>query len=254
MPNPIAHPAAAIPFTKLKLVFSALLIGSIAPDLGYLVYGGESHYMYTLRGLFLFDLPAGFISLWLFDVLAKWPLLSLLPIGLQRRLYDPARRFSFGPLKHFGVILLSLLVGSITHIAWDSFTHDNGWTVEHFSFFRTPIRGIPLYSILQNLSTFAGLALLIYWFGRWVPRASRSLQVPAHFSSRVQGFCIILIGLSLLLAVGLSIYERLFLGWYNRIVALTFLMTFLFISTYCLAWMIAFHKTIEKAASAAETE
>ena len=37
MPNPIAHPAASIPFTRLGLVFSALVIGSISPDFGYLV-------------------------------------------------------------------------------------------------------------------------------------------------------------------------------------------------------------------------
>ena len=119
MPNPLAHPAAAIPFTKVKLIFSALVFGSIAPDFGYFIKVGQGYFMYTLPGLFLFDVPVGLILLWLFHTFAKWPLLSLLPKGLQRRLIDPARDFSYGPAKRFGLILLSLLVGSITHIIWE---------------------------------------------------------------------------------------------------------------------------------------
>ncbi len=246
MPNPIAHPAAAIPFTKCKLVFSALVIGSIAPDLGYFIRGGESNFMYTLPGLFLFDLPAGLAVLWLFDFLAKWPLLSLLPIGLQRRLFDPARRFTFGPWKRFGTILLSLLVGSVTHIAWDSFTHKTGWMVERFTILSTDIKGMPVYTLLQNLSTFVGIALLIYWFGRWFPRASRSEQVPAHFSTGIQGLFLGLIGLSLGLTVVLSIVSRLILGEYTIVVYAAFFLTTLFISLYCLMWMAAFHKTLQR--------
>ncbi len=246
MPNPIAHPAAAIPFIRLKLVFSALVIGSIAPDLGYFIRDGENNFMYTLPGLFLFDLPAGLVTLWLFDFLVKWPILSLLPIGLQRRLYDPARSFSFGPWKRFGAILLSLLVGSSTHIVWDSFTHKNGWMVERFIFLSADIKGMPAYSILQNLSTFAGIALLIYWFVRWFPRASRSERVPAHFSSQVQRLFLGLIGLSLVLTIVLSIVSRLILGSYTIIVVAAFFLTLLFTSIYCLVWMAAFHKTLQR--------
>ncbi len=246
MPNPIAHPAAAIPFTRLKLVFSALVIGSIAPDLGYFVRGGESDFMYTLAGLFYFDVPAGLVALWLFDFLAKWPLISLLPIGLQRRLFDPAQRFSFGPWKRFGTILLSLLVGSITHIVWDSFTHKNGWMVERFGLLSADIKGTPVYSILQNLSTFVGIALLIYWFVRWFPRAARSEQVPAHFSSPVQGLFLGLIGLSLGLTIVLSIASRLLLGSYTIVVVAAFFITAFLVSIYCLVWMAAFHKTRQR--------
>src|SRR5512140_3847916 len=161
MPSPLAHPAAAIPFTKVKLVFSALVLGSIAPDFGYFIKVGQGYFMYTLPGLFLFNLPVGFVLLWLFQAVVKWPLLALLPMSMQRRLVEPARRFSFGPAKRCGLILLSLLVGSLTHIVWDSFTHDYGWVVENFAFFHTPVAGMPLYDLLPNLSTYIGIAILV---------------------------------------------------------------------------------------------
>lgn len=253
MPNPIAHPAASIPFTKTGLVFSALVIGSIAPDFGYFFQVGEGYFMYTLPGLFLFDLPVALVLLWLFNTFAKWPLLSLLPIGLQRRLYEPARRFSFGPIKHFGIILLSLLVGSITHILWDSFTHSYGWMVEHFSFFSTRIRGIPLYDLLQNLSTLVGIGLLIYWFMRWFPKAARSEMIPPHFSNRVLGIFLGLTALALVLVEGSILYSRFiltpkagsghFLAHGSIFFSGTVILLF-FLGVYCLAWLIAFHRDI----------
>ncbi len=156
MPNPIAHPAASIPFTRAGLVFSALVIGSVSPDFGYLIPLPTPFFMYTAPGLILFDVPVGFVLLWLFHALAKWPLLSALPESLQRRMFKPAQGFSFGPLKHFGLILLSLLVGSLTHVIWDSFTHDYGWMVQQFALLSIPIGGTPLYAILQNLGTLLG--------------------------------------------------------------------------------------------------
>jgi hypothetical protein len=252
MPNPLAHPAAAIPFTKARLVFSALVIGSIAPDFGYFFKVGQGYFMYTLPGLFLYDLPVGLVLLGLFQLVAKWPLLSLAPIGLQRRLIGPARRFSFGPAKRFGLILLSLVVGSITHILWDSFTHDYGWMVEKFAFFKTPVAGIPLYNILQTLSTWTGIGLLIYWFIRWLPKAPRTEEAAAHFSGKVQGLFLALTALALAIVEGLILYSRFLSGaqtlhrhlWAAAgIVDSAFFIIFFFLGIYCLAWLIAFHRT-----------
>src|SRR5689334_15350864 len=111
MPNPIAHPAASIPFTRAGLVFSALVVGSIAPDFGYFFELPQSYFMYTLPGVILFDVPVGLVLLWFFHALLKWPLLSLLPATLQGRLFEHAQGFSFGPFRRFLLILLSLLIG-----------------------------------------------------------------------------------------------------------------------------------------------
>lgn len=252
MPSPIAHPAASIPFAKVGLVFSALVVGSIAPDLGYAVQRGEEYFMYTIPGLFLFDLPVGLVLLWLFHTVAKWPLLSLFPESLQRRLFHHAQGFTFGPPKRFALILLSLLVGSITHVILDSFTHSFGWTVQHFAFLRVSIDGAPFFRILQNLGTVVGVGLLIYWFVRWLPTAPQSDQLLPRFSRTVQMFFLALIALSLPIAEGLLIYLRLSSG--TKPISVRFLMystifsavptVSFFAGVYCLAWMHTFYKTI----------
>jgi uncharacterized protein DUF4184 len=252
MPNPIAHPAASIPFTKVGLVFSALVAGSLSPDFGYFVPLPGYFFMYTIPGLLLFDVPVGLALLWGFHTFVKWPLLSLSPIGLQRRLFKPAQGFTFGPFKHFLLILLSLLVGSITHVILDSFTHDYGWVVEHFSVFHSLVAGVPLYTILQYLGSLLGIGLLIYWFLRWFPTAPQSDQLPPRLSGKVQ---IIFLGLAtatLAVVEGRILYLRLLTGsrlighhflMFSTIFSAIFIFSF-FAGIYCLVWMISFSKTV----------
>ena len=246
MPNPIAHPAAAIPFMKVGLVFSALVAGSLSPDFGYFMRWNE-FYMYTIPGLFLFNLPVGLVLLWLFHALVKWPLLSLLPLGLQRRLYRHAQGFSFGPPKRFLLIVLSVLVGSITHVILDSLTHSYGWAVETFAFLRIRVGGMPLYSILQDLGSLVGIVLLIYWFARWFPMAPQSDQLPARFSGKFRLIFFTAAISCLAFVEGRILYLRLLTG--TRFFSGHFLMmstifsavfiTTVFAGIYCLVWMIA---------------
>jgi hypothetical protein len=252
MPNPIAHPAASVPFAKAGLVFSALVIGSISPDFGYFVPLPISFFMYTTPGLFLFDVPVGLVVLWVFHTLVKWPVLSLLPESLQRRLFKPAQGFTFGPPKRFGMILLSLLVGSATHVIWDSFTHDYGWMVEHFVFLSTSIGGIPFYTILQNLSTIFGIGILIYWFIKWLPTAQQSEQLAAQFSGAIRTTFFALAVVSIAFAEGTIIYlsfmtgSRFMHGHFligGMVVSAVLIISF-FVGIYSLAWTIAFYKTI----------
>jgi hypothetical protein len=254
MPNPIAHPTASIPFAKAGMVFSALVIGSISPDFGYLIPLPTPYFMNTTAGLILFDVPVGFLLLFLFHTLLKWPLLSLLPESLQRRLFKRAQGFSFAPLKHFGLILLSLLVGSLTHVIWDSFTHEYGWIVEQFAFLKIPIDGTPLYTILQNLSSIIGIIVLLYWFIRWFQTAPQSDQLPARFSNLVRNIFLVLTAVSLAAIEGSIIYWRITTGsrYVNdhfflsgTIFSAVFIISF-FAGIYCLAWTIAFHKTIRR--------
>ena len=258
MPTPIAHPAAAIPFTKVGLVFSALVAGSLSPDFGYFVPWSTSFYMYTIPGLLLFDVPVGLVLLLLFHVFVKWPLLSLLPISLQRRLYQHAQGFSFGPPKRFFLIVLSVLVGSITHVIWDSFTHVYGWMVEEFAFLSIRVGGVPLYTLLQNLGSLVGIGLLIYWFVRWLPHAPQSDQLPPRFSGTFQMIFFALATASLAFVEGRIIYLRFvtgsrFIGGHHLVGSTIFTAVFItafFAGIYCLIWMISFYKTIRSTRSA----
>ncbi len=255
MPNPIAHPAAAIPFTKAGLVLSALVAGSIAPDVGYLIPSSDAYFMNTARGLILFDLPVGLALLWLFHAVVKWPLLSAVPDGFQSRLVQPARGFSFGPPRRFGLILLSVLVGSLTHVAWDSFTHEWGWMVEQFAPLRISLRGMPVYDILQVAGSVSGVCLLAYWFARWLRFAPQSGELPDRFSGRVRTVFLLTVAASLLSFVAATIYAGFAPGaqlvrQHGLVHGLSFaaaLILIFYVGAYCLAWMIAFRRTIRPA-------
>lgn len=144
MPFTLSHPAASVPLARRGLVLSALVVGSMAPDFQYLfpVLPGST-YSHSFAGVFLFSVPMGLIALWLFHAILKQPLLSLLPTSHQRHLTLVAQGFSFGPPRRFALILTSLALGALTHIAWDSFTHTQGWMVQHIDILRLPIIEAP---------------------------------------------------------------------------------------------------------------
>ena len=87
MPYTLAHPAAVVPLhpvLKGRLRLAALVIGSTTPDYQYFLRlyteGGFSH---TLPELLLVCLPAGWLTLWLFDRFGWRGLATLLPPGWQ---------------------------------------------------------------------------------------------------------------------------------------------------------------------------
>jgi hypothetical protein len=211
MPFTLSHPAAVVPLTKRGLVLSALVVGSLTPDLPYFVpmlhQDGFSH---TPMGILLFCLPAGLAALGLFHYLIKDPLLTLLPRAHQQRLYPAAQGFSFGPLRRFGLILLSLLLGIGSHILWDAFTHPQAWMVQRFAILRLPVlivgsETLQVYKVLQHGSSLVGALLLCCWYFEWY-RHAHPVTVPANLVRSEAAKLGIIFGIGLLacLAGGLS--------------------------------------------------
>ena len=65
MPFTVSHAAAVLPFRKLNLVWSAFIIGSMAPDFPYIV--GNTDYRaigHHFPGIIEFTLPAALLALW----------------------------------------------------------------------------------------------------------------------------------------------------------------------------------------------
>lgn len=230
MPLTISHPAASIPLARFGLVLSALVIGSMTPDFPYFIpifpYNGFSH---SIIGLFIYCVPLGLISLLVFHFLIKRPVLSLLPINHQQRLYGFANSFSFWPVRRFLLIILSILLGAFTHILWDSFTHPQGWMVEQFIILKSPIfsigsQSVQIYKLLQHGSTFFGGILLLYWYVKWYKSAKLS-PVQENFEIAASAKLIILTimgfiafataiisGLVTIPTIQTSLYQRLLIG------------------------------------------
>jgi hypothetical protein len=216
VPFTLSHPAAAVPLARNGLVLSALVVGSMAPDFPYFIHlSTASQYGHTLPGVFLFCVPAGLVVLWVFHKVLKLPLLTLLPLSYQERLISVLGNFRFSPSRRFLLIILSLVVGAFTHIAWDSFTHPHAWGVHQFPVLNTPIIYTPqgsirVFKLLQYGSTVTGAALLIYWYLKWFRgTSSHPVNLPMQLSSQFKRRFIILAALSALILAGVNGFRNI---------------------------------------------
>lgn len=180
MPFMLFHPAAAIPFYRplgRYGVLSALIIGSLMPDMHYFlplaVERGAAH---SVQGLVWFCWPLGFGFYFLYHRLLKRPLALLLPPAFAARVAPWLGQL---PPVSLRAVALSLLLGAATHIAWDAFTHRHGAMVEALPVLRSvwfTLGNYPLpgYEILQQASNVLGFTLLSIWLRRW----SRTAAAP----------------------------------------------------------------------------
>jgi hypothetical protein len=156
-------------------VLSALVVGSLAPDFRYFFnLAPRGHFGHSFKGIFVFCIPVGLAVLWIFQHVMKLPLISLAPESHQQRLAALAKPFRWLGAGRFAMIAASLLVGAISHLAWDAFTHDSGLIVRNVPDMRLPLEEFgshrPLYNLLQHGSSVLGLALLAFWYWRWFKR------------------------------------------------------------------------------------
>lgn len=150
MPYPFAHPAAVIPLARPLGRFavpSALAIGSMAPDFWYFVPLIARHQSHSLAGLAWFCLPAGLMLYTLFHLILKQPLIALVSPRLGR--FTPAGL----PDVPWHAVIVSLLAGALTHVAWDAVTHSYDDGLQHHNW-------------LQHASTALGTAVLGWWAWR----------------------------------------------------------------------------------------
>lgn len=189
MPFTFAHSAAALPFRRLPLVPSALVIGTFAPDFEYFLrLAPNGRLGHTLPGTFILTLPAALLVLWIFHSLVKRPATMLMPDALRNRLVNHLGDFRFGGASRFLLILASLLLGIATHLLWDSFTHAGTWLYIHWPLLRAsvnlPVLGpIPCYKVFQHGSTIVGTGVVVAWLISWYRSSEPSTHVPGESPS-----------------------------------------------------------------------
>ena len=214
MPFTFSHPAAALPLRRLlgrQASLSALVIGSMAPDLGFILpldlTRSDTH---GAAALLLFCLPAGWLTYWIFHLLLKAPMLHLFPPRVQERLVLPAAL----PRAPWSAVLLSLLIGAVTHVSWDAFTHPGTPVVTAIGWLRLPVgtfAGYPVqvFNVLQHASSIAGLGLLALWWRRWLRKAPRvAAPAPALSEGTRQAGVAAIAAIPLLYGLANTLHER----------------------------------------------
>jgi membrane-bound metal-dependent hydrolase YbcI (DUF457 family) len=189
LPFTVSHAAAVLPLHRLskhKLPLTALMIGSMAPDFGYFFALEASRQLtHSFSGLFIFALPVG-LAVWLFYV----AVLEKTTITLLSDRWHT--RFAHTDAITPNLILrasIAIILGAVTHILWDAFTHRATFVTNAFPVLMGPTPGfswLPIYHLLQGISSVVGLVILAIWARRQHRLPAKSLIRPYKISERAR--------------------------------------------------------------------
>ncbi len=132
MPFTPSHAVIALPFVRTPLLPAGIAIGSMAPDLPLFVRGTPLTYQVTHTNVLVSSLVAvALLTLWY--VLLRPAVRELSPAWLARRLpshWDATAPAAWRAIAagRSGVVAalwvaLSIVLGVVSHIVWDGFTH-----------------------------------------------------------------------------------------------------------------------------------
>lgn len=178
MPFTFAHPAAILPIyekAKSRFDLTALILGSMAPDFEYFIrckpLGLIGH---GALGMLYFNLPLCILFAYVFHKIIKRPLILSLPKGMGKKLYavmcQGDNEWSISSLRSFIVFVYSALIGMMTHVFWDGFTHKGAYFVNSIDALNYGVsiagRSIPVYKFMQHGSTLIGFLILGIWLSK----------------------------------------------------------------------------------------
>jgi hypothetical protein len=176
MPFTISHAAVVLPFSRLLArwrLLSAVVIGAMVPDFG-LFFPWRMHRFETHSALALltFCLPVGLSTYWVFQYLIKTPMLEVLPEGPYARWRPYSSPAAFTSLRQWVLAACGVLAGTITHLIWDAFTHENARGVRMIPWLEEPVMEFGNHHVggvrlLQDGSSLLGLLVVIglVWYG-----------------------------------------------------------------------------------------
>ena len=204
MPFTPSHAVVALPFVRTPLVPAAIAIGAMTPDLPLFVRGLPLHYGRTHA----FEWVALTVVLAL-ALLLMWRCVlrpaarELAPVRLARRLPEEWDHDAQSSLREtlavsrspeeaghasrvrwrvswrgLALLVLSLLLGVVSHIVWDLFTHEGRWGVTAIPALEAPWGPLVGYKWLQHGSSVLGLAIIGIFVAWWL--RNRGTTAPVH--------------------------------------------------------------------------
>jgi hypothetical protein len=178
MPLTPSHAAAALLLERVlpRLPLAALVIGSMSPDFEYLLrLTPRGEFGHTPLGLIVFCLPIGLAVRSVYRAWLRPVALDLLPPGLAVAIAPRCE-------ASWRAGALAVLLGAASHVAWDAFTHADGFFVGLLpslasEAWPTAAPGLRWYKLLQHASTVLGAlviaAVALRWLGRHPASARR---------------------------------------------------------------------------------
>ncbi|MEV7633674.1 DUF4184 family protein [Microbacterium sp. NPDC089318] len=171
MPFTPSHAVVALPFVRSPLVPAAIAIGAMTPDLPLFLRGAGISYGFTHGwSNIVWTTLIALVLLLVWRVVLRPASAELAPDAIARRLPDDWRRTGadvalevVAPRQRPGQLLLvlfSLMLGVLSHIGWDLFTHDGRWGVHAIPALQQMWGPLTGYKWLQHGSSVVGLLII----------------------------------------------------------------------------------------------
>lgn len=214
MPFTFSHPAIILPLTYLPRKWyslTGLVIGSITPDFEYFLrMKVQSDYSHTISGIFWFDLPLGILLAFLFHNIVRNSLFDNLPLFFRERfLKFNAFNWNIYFKKNFLIVIISIITGILSHLFWDSFTHENGYFVSLFPALTRDVNSfgvhMPFYKVLQHVSSLTGGLVII--FALWKMPVDKTIHETINLKYWVVLTLIVIAILSFRMFTGMDIHQ-----------------------------------------------
>ena len=178
-----------LPLRRLGLPLSALVIGSMIPDVPlFLRWPGGYRFSHDLVGVLTVDLAGALLLLYGWNTVLRDALVDLAPGFVRDRLAARRRLTS----REWMLTPVAAVLGSVTHVVWDAFTHRNRWGVTSVDWLQADLGPLPGYRWAQYASGVVGLVVVL------TASVSYVLSRPAHCKVRPR----VLPAASMLLVVG----------------------------------------------------
>ncbi len=212
MPFTVSHVAAVVPgyrWLSRWHVFSAAVIGSMVPDFGLLLPLSFGRWQtHSLSALFTFCLPVGLCAFWLTQLLIKPAVIEVLPDRAYARLCAAPAGAALRQLRGWLYAAAAIVLGALTHLVWDGFTHEDARGVRMFPMledYGPEVEGhaLQLYRWLQYGSSVLGLAVVLAALWLWLRHAPASQgPLPRRLAGRERHAWVAAYALWPLLALG----------------------------------------------------
>lgn len=218
MPFTFSHPALIVPLLYARrrykwLSATGLIIGSMAPDAEkFFRLKLASQHSHTISSIFYFSCPVSLGLAFVFHILVRQPLLAHLPAPLSRRL-SKYIHFNWPSYyhRHTWGVLLSIVIGAVLHLFWDSFTHHNTLITsaipETADLVWLSGRAMPLWQLIALVSSVVGEVIIGY--AVWKMPVSLASTIPSTSALLRYWGIVALVAASLEIGWVLAVHPRL---------------------------------------------
>lgn len=193
MPFTPSHAVVALPFVRSPLVPAAIAVGAMTPDLPLFLRGTPLSYGVTHSNLVVTTVVA-LVLLTLWYNLLRPAVREFVPLVLARRLppeWDASGLAPWRTLKGERswvatavVLVASLLIGVVSHIVWDAFTHEGRAGVDLLPALSEQWGPLLGYKWLQHGSSVMGLVVIGLYAGLWLRKRVPEQRVVRLLPSR----------------------------------------------------------------------